>query len=98
MEIVFRNKDLDRLEIDSEFTAGYAPGIVKAYRKRIWAIRNATDERDFYVFKSWHYEKMKGNRSKQRSIKLNEQWRLIIEIIKMKPSNVIKIIGIEDYH
>lgn len=98
MEIVFRNKDLDRLETDPEFAGGFMPAIVKAYRKRIWAIRNATDERDFYVLKSWHYEKLKGNRSHQRSIKLNQKWRLIIEIVKMKPSNVIEIIGIEDYH
>lgn len=98
MEIVFRNKDLDRLEIDSKFTSGFSHEIVKAYRKRIWAIRNATDERDFYVFKSWHYEKLEGDRSHQRSIMLNKQWRLIIEIINMKPSNVIEIIEIEDYH
>ena len=98
MEIVFRNKDLDRLETDRDFTAGFAPGIVKAFRKRIWAIRNATDERDFYVFKSWHYEKLQGDRSHQRSIKLNKQWRLIFEIVEMQPSNVIEIIGIEDYH
>jgi len=98
MEIVFRNKDLDRLEIDPHFTAGLMPEIVKAYRKRVWAIRNAIDERDFYCFKSWRFEKLKGNRSRQHSIRLNQQWRLIIEIVDMKPSNVIEIIGIEDYH
>lgn len=98
MEIIFRNKNFDRLETDFEFMAGFVPGVVKAYRKRLWAIRNATDERDFYVFKSWRYEKLEGNRSHQRSIRLNKQWRLIIEIVEMKPSNVIEIVGIEDYH
>ncbi len=98
MEIVFRDKDLDRLEIDREFTAGFPREIVKAFRKRIQAIRSATDERDFRELKSWHYEKLKGNRSHQRSIKLNDQWRLIIEVITMKPSNVIEIVAIEDYH
>jgi len=98
MEIVFRDKDLDRLEVDQKFTAGFPREIVKAFRKRMQAIRSATDERDFYVLKSWHYEKLNGNRSHQRSIKLNDQWRLIIEIITMKPSNVIEIVAIEDYH
>lgn len=98
MEIIFQNKVLDQLEIDSEFTAGFAPEIVKAYRKRIWAIRDATDERDLYAFKSWHFEKLKGDRSHQHSIMLNRQWRLIIEIMRMKPSNVIAVVGIEDYH
>jgi toxin HigB-1 len=50
------------------------------------------------VLKSWHYEKLEGSRSHQRSIRLNDQWRLIIEIIERKPSNIIEIIGIEDYH
>jgi len=98
MEIIFRNKDLDRLEVDSEFTAGFPREVVRAFRKRIQAIRSAADERDFYVFKSWHYEKLGGGRAHQRSLKLNNQWRLIIEIIPMKPSNVIEIVSIEDYH
>lgn len=98
MEIVFRDKDLDRLETDPNFTAGYSVEIVKAYRKRIWVIRDATDERDFYAFKSWHCQKLKGSRSHQRSIMLNKQWRLIFEILKMKLSNVIEIVEIEDYH
>ena len=98
MEIVFRNKDLDRLEIDPSFTAGLTPEIVKTYRKRVWVIRNASEEREFYGFKSWHFEKLKGKRSHQHSIRLNKQWRLIIEIMDMKPSNVIEIIKIEDYH
>ena len=98
MEIIFRDKDLEQLEIDPDFTAGFQLGVVKAYRKRLWAIRSATDERDFYVLKSWHCEKLKGDRSHQHSIMLNKQWRLIIEIVKMQPSNVIEIVGIEDYH
>ncbi len=98
MEIIFRDKDLDRLEIDAKFTGGFSREIVKAYRKRIWAIRNATDERDFYGFNSWHYEKLGGDRSHQRSIMLNKQWRLIVEIIKTNPINTIEIMKIEDYH
>jgi proteic killer suppression protein len=98
MEVVFRHKDFDRLETDSDFTAGFSSDIVKAYRNRLWAIRNATDERDIYVLKSWHFEKLSGDRSHQRSIRLNGQWRLIIEIIESKPANVIEIVGIEDYH
>jgi len=30
--------------------------------------------------KSLHYEKLRGKRDGQRSIKLNDQWRLILEI------------------
>ena len=48
METEFKNEDLDRLETDAEFAAGYEKAIVKAYRKRMQAIRAAVDERDLY--------------------------------------------------
>ena len=40
METEFNNNDLDRLETDAEFTAGYDRATVKAYRKRMQAIRS----------------------------------------------------------
>ena len=98
MEIEFRDDELDRLETDTGFSAGYDRAIVKAYRKRIMAIRAALTEQDVRTFKSWHYEKLKGDRSHQRSIKLNDQWRLIVEITEGNPSNTMVIVAIEDYH
>ncbi|MBL4698185.1 MAG: type II toxin-antitoxin system RelE/ParE family toxin [Phycisphaerales bacterium] len=98
MEIEFRDPDFDRLETDPDFNAGFGQAIVKAYRKRVQWIRAARDERDFYEFKSWHFEKLRGNRGHQRSIRLNDQWRLIIEIKECNPSNTLVVVGIEDYH
>jgi proteic killer suppression protein len=48
--------------------------------------------------KSLHFEKLKGNRSQQYSMRLNEQWRLIVEIKGNAPNKVIAVISIEDYH
>jgi proteic killer suppression protein len=42
-------------------------------------IRAASDERDFYALKSLHYEKLHGKRSHQRSMRLNDQFRLILQ-------------------
>ena len=98
MEVVFNNHDLDELETDSSFTKGYSEGIVKAYRKRLQGIRSAVDERDFYAMKSWHFEKMKGQRQHQHSIKLNDQFRLVLEIQESNRVKRIRIMGIEDYH
>ena len=98
MQVEFQNDDLDRLETDAGFTAGHPPEIVRAYRRRMQAIRSAVDERDLYVFASWRFKKMRGDRSHQRSIRLNAQWRLIVEIKQAAPSNVMVIMGIEDYH
>ncbi len=98
MELAFRDKILDRLEVDPSFTGGYQPAIVKAFRKRIQGIRNAVDERDLYAMKSWHFERLKGNRQHQHSIRLNNQFRLILEVVMVNGTKRVDIVGIEDYH
>jgi proteic killer suppression protein len=98
MEIEYRNPDLDRLETDGTFTAGFSRDIVKAFRKRVQAIRAAVDERDLFAIRGNRFEKLKGNRSHQYSMRLNDQWRLILEIKQSSPKNVIIVIDIEDYH
>jgi proteic killer suppression protein len=98
MQVEFQHGDLDRLETDATFTAGFPREIIRAYRRRMQAIRAAVDERDLYVFASWRFKKLLGDRRHQRSIRLNNQWRLIVEIRKAAPLNVMVIIGIEDYH
>jgi proteic killer suppression protein len=98
METEFKDKDLDRLETDTEFTAGYDRATVKAFRKRMQAIRAANDERDLYAVKGNHFEKLKGDRAHQRSLRLNDKWRLIVEIKSGNPKNTVVVVNIEDYH
>lgn len=98
MEITFRDHDLDKLETDKDFTAGYGKEIDKAFRKRIQAIRAAIDERDLYAVKGNRFEKLKGDRSHQHSLRLNDKMRLIVEIESGTPKNKIIVNGIEDYH
>jgi proteic killer suppression protein len=98
MEIEFHDKDLDRLETDVKYDAGYAREIVKTYRKRIQAIRAANDERDLRAVKGNHFEKLKGARSHQHSMRINDQMRLIVEIKQSTPKNIIIVMSVEDYH
>jgi toxin HigB-1 len=98
MEIEFRNADLDRLETDIRFDGGYGRDLVKAFRKRIQSIRAAADERDLYAVRGNNLEKLKGNRAHQYSMRLNDQWRLILEIKTASPKNIIVVIDIADYH
>jgi proteic killer suppression protein len=98
MDVEFADDDYDRLETDATFDAGRPPGVVKAYRFRMQGIRAARDERDFYAMKSWHYEKLKGNRQHQRSIRLNDQFRLVLELVGEGSEKKTRVIGIEDYH
>jgi proteic killer suppression protein len=98
MEVEFDDNDLDRLETDALFSAGLPQEVVRAYRKRMQQIRAFRDERDFMALKSLHFEKLKGDREGQRSIRLNLQWRLVLEIRGDHPCKIVGIIEIVDYH
>ncbi len=92
MEVVFRDSSLDRLEVDAKFDAGFSRAVVKAFRKRMQYIRGAADERAFYEMKSLHFEKLKGDRKEQHSMKLNDQWRLIVKLEKKSEKTVVEIL------
>ncbi len=98
MVVSFADDNLERLETEAIYTAGLAPGLVRAFRLRMQAIRTAVDERDLRVMKSHHIEKLSGSRQHQHSMRLNDQFRLILEIQGAGPDKVIRVIGIEDYH
>ena len=98
MQVEFADDDLDRLEVDVQFTAALARDVVRAFRKVVQVIRAAPDERDFYRLKGLRFEKLEGVRSHQRSVRLNKQWRLILELKGQAPNKVVRVVCIEDYH
>lgn len=98
MKVRFAGKDLERLEFDYGFNGGLAAELVKLFRKRVQYIRSAADERDFYALKSLHYEKLEGKRGHQRSMRLNDQYRLVVEMEEEQDGKTIVIVDIEDYH
>jgi proteic killer suppression protein len=98
MEIEYRSTDLERLACDGGFTAGYSVAVITKFRMRIQAISAADDERTFYALKSLHFEKLKGDRAGQYSMRLNDQWRLIVEFKKQPSGKIVVVIEIADYH
>jgi proteic killer suppression protein len=97
MDIEYADEDLCRLEADPQ-SIGFTPEIARGFRKAIWFIRNAVDERDLYAMKGLHFERLKGARAHQRSMRINKQWRLILELIGTGAEKRVRVIGIEDYH
>lgn len=98
MDVEFADESLERLERDLQYTGGFSAQIVKGFRKRMQLIRHAMDERDLYQMKGAHFEKLKGARSHQRSMKVDGQWRLILEIKCTDSEKLVSIVRIEDYH
>lgn len=97
-EVSFKDASLEKLEQDPKYTAGYDGAVVKAFRKRMQLVRAATDERDFSLMRSLNFERLKGKRQHQFSMRLNDQWRLILELETVGTTKMLLIVGIEDYH
>ena len=98
MDVRFEDPSLEKLEVDPKYTAGLDAALVKAFRKRLQFIRAALDERAFYAMKSLHDEKLKGDLYGQRSMRLNDQWRLILRLEEDDTGKLVVIVSIADYH
>jgi proteic killer suppression protein len=98
MQVEFDDPDLDRLEVDAAFDAGFASAVVRGFRKVMQVIRAAPDERDLYRLKGLRFEKLKGKRQHQHSLRINDQWRLIVELRGAGTDKRVGIVEIADYH
>jgi proteic killer suppression protein len=97
MEIVFRDTLLSDLfegnKIDDkEFRSN--PTVVKQYVKTVNKLRSATKIEQLFQMTSLNYEKLKGNRAGQSSVRINNQYRLIFEEIKKE--GVVRILALEE--
>jgi toxin HigB-1 len=107
MRVRHTNKTLQRIDDDPEYNGDLGQSVVAAFRNRMQFIRAADNENDLRAFKSFHFEKLKGKRQHEYSMRLNKQFRLIFQIEKVNQEsglvipgreNRLVITGIEDYH
>jgi toxin HigB-1 len=98
MDVEFADSTLEKLETDSEYNAGHGLEVVRGFRKVVRFIRAARDERDFRAMRGLRFEKLKGNRSHQHSFRINDQWRLVVEIRKTDSKTIVLVVEIVDYH
>lgn len=98
MQVEFDDAALEDLDVNAKAGFDRPQGVVRGFRKVMQAIRAAADERDLYALKGLRFEKLKGNRLGQCSLRLNDQWRLIVEIRGTAPLKIMGVIEIVDYH
>ena len=98
MDVEFASDDLKQVDADAEASARLGPAIDRAFRKVMQIIRAAVDERDLYARPAIRFEKLSGKRQHQRSMRLNDQYRLIVELEGNAPNKIVRIVAIEDYH
>lgn len=98
MKVVFRNSRLATIRTDDAEQTGLPFAVIKACRNKLIVLDAAPDERTLRNWKSLHYEKLVGDRSGQRSIRVNDQWRIVFVLDETSAPPTIEIISIEDYH
>jgi len=76
----------------------YSADVIHAFFRVMGHIEHAIDERDLYALKGLHYEKLKGDRKGQHSLRLNKQFRLIVMPIGDPRNRELRVLEIVDYH
>ena len=99
MRVTFRDPRLAHIRGPrAAAETGLPVPVISSAQKKIQFLEAAHDERDIRNWKSFHYEKLKGDREGQRSIRLNVQWRLVFVLDEGTSPPTIEILEIEDYH
>jgi proteic killer suppression protein len=94
----FKSQKLKALYTEYKGKQKFPPEVIDAFFEVMAIIDAAPDERDFYELKGLHYEQLSGGRAGQHSMRLNKQWRLVVEIEKDQGGTSVLVISIEDYH
>ena len=97
MEVSYEDADLDDLEVNAKARTKLPPAVVKAFRRRIWQIRAFHDERDFYSNNGLNFEKYQSVPG-HYSVRLNDQYRLILRFEEHTERKTVVIVAIGDYH
>jgi len=99
MRIEFEDDDLRRLYEDAEFNLPrLGRDVTKAFRKKVTFLQSAESEMDLRNYRALHYEKLKGDRQGQHSIRLNQQWRLILRVEQDADGRLLIVVEVVDYH
>lgn len=98
MDVVFADTTLALVETEDAGQTKLPVPVIKSARRKLTVIRAAPDDRALRNWKSLHYEKLKGDSDGMRSIRLNDQFRMVLTIDETKTPQVATILAIEDYH
>lgn len=98
MQIEYGEKKLALLETDKAAETKLPISVITSFRRKLFVLRAAPDERTMRNWKSLHYEKLSGSREGQRSIRLNDKWRVVFELDSSTNPQTLRILEIVDYH
>jgi proteic killer suppression protein len=92
------NKTLNRIQVEPDYNGGYSMAVVQAFRELMRTVIRAGNENDLRALKSLHFEKLKGKRKHEYSMRINNQFRLIFQIESAVHGNRLVITDIEKHY
>jgi proteic killer suppression protein len=98
MKIEFRDKRLGLVRTDRAAETKLPFAVIKACQQKFVVLEAAPDERTLWNWKSLRYEKLKGDMAGLRSVRVNDQWRIVFALDESTTPPTIVVHAIEDYH
>lgn len=98
MKVQFQDKRLSLLRTDRAFETKLPFAVIKSCRDKLVVLEAAPDERTLRNWQSLRYEKLKGDREGQRSIRINDQYRLVFTLDDSQVPPVLTVLEVTDYH
>lgn len=98
MDVEFADKNLAEIETGDAVKTGLPIAVIRSARRKLVTLRAASDDRTLRNWKSLHYEKLKGDREGQRSIRVNDKYRIVFTLDDDVTPTRATILAIEDYH
>jgi proteic killer suppression protein len=97
MRFAFQTEELDTLYRTGHHPRWH-PNLIRAFFRVMARIAAAVDIRDLRASGAMHMEKLRGDRRDQYSLRLNDQWRLIVSFEQDAQGQYVLIIEMVDYH
>lgn len=99
MEVRLDDPELQDMETNLDYRGKWRALAVQ-FRKVMNIVRQSENEVELHNWRGLRLKKLEGDRSHQHSMRLNDQWRLIVEFLPRPGpnSNVCAVKKIEDYH
>jgi toxin HigB-1 len=99
MQIRIDDETIAKIHEDSRYRfRAFDKALHRAIRKVLALIEEVPGQRDLYQFKSLRLEKLRGDRAGQSSMRLNEQFRLIVRFETLADGQVCVVVEVVDYH
>jgi proteic killer suppression protein len=98
VKIDFLDKKLEALYTQGKGARRLDPEAYEAFLDVVAAVQASKNPQDLRALRSLHYEKLKGDRKGDRSLRLHKGQRLIVREQRDADGIYMEIVEIDDYH